>query len=378
MNMFHIENKLNNIIKQNESEELNLLLSRKEISPDFEFENGYTLLSKVLYGKNIDMLNVLIKHNVDINKTYRTKNNSKDNDYSPVYIPILSDDVVTFDILFRNGLDKKMIVKDGDYENDMFMSIITKNQKNLMKYLIENKVRYECPYVYSRKLINVKTNPDIILLREIRNQETSILAINNGYADNLPFMDIVKLTKMFISKKNYKNIEALFSKVLNKFTDDEKSFFVKQIMDEGSYTDTGNTYKKTLDLLSLHIKNENFNSFEITNYISKVNFPAIDLLLKHNKLNKENCFHKGNSVFYKVMTIPLGGQIYEENKQLFKEKMSFALLNSVVDYKSDPKIYEYVKTSFPEYVAIKEKEELSKIFNNSEDKTKPNINNKRL
>ena len=138
-----LESKINSIIKRNDSKELNECLKNNLITADFVFTNGYSLLAKILYSKDKEMLQVLIDNKVDVNKSYKVV--GKDNTYFPIMIPLIEDNVEIFDMLLKNGAD--FILNDGKYKEDVFDSAIIKNKKNILTYLIENKIRIDEPVI---------------------------------------------------------------------------------------------------------------------------------------------------------------------------------------------------------------------------------------
>lgn len=363
-----LESKINSIIKRNDSKELNECLKNNLIKADFVFTNGYSLLAKILYGKNKEMLQVLIDNNVDVNKSYQVV--GKDNIYFPIMIPLIDDNVELFDMLLKNGTN--FILNDGKYKEDVFDSAIIKNKKNILTYLIENKIRIDEPIIHRRESLTLKEYPaEGLIIKELRNQSLTQLAIKNGYVKNLSIPDIIDCLKFFVQKNNPGTVKALAEYLNSSDFDkkDENRYIAKEILTSTEAYGNEKSLIKVLEGLKEDLLKENFNDMNINHMLKKLNFIGLEFLHKTKKLDEKNLFYKGVDPLSRLMdvkpsTLPDIGEYQTEAKN----KIVRMLINMGIDYKKEKKVYSYIEENMPDIIANDQKNELESILN------KPNSN----
>lgn len=370
-----LESKINSIIKRNDSKELNECLKNNLITANFVFTNGYSLLAKVLYGKNKEMLQVLIDNKVDVNKSYQVV--GKDNIYFPIMIPLIDDNVELFDMLLKNGTN--FILNDGKYIEDVFDSAIIKNKKNILNYLITNKLRIECPMIYRREAVDSKYYAsEGIIIKELRNQSLAQLAIKNGYVKNLSVPDIIDSLKYFVEKNNPGTVKTLIEYMNSSdfIQKDNNGYIAYEILTSVEAYGNEKSLIKVLEGLKEDLLKESFTDMTINHMLKKLNIIGLEFLHKNKKLNNKNLFYKGidplsRLIDVKPSTLPDIGEYQTEAKN----KIIRMLINMGIDYKKETKVYSYIEENMPDIIANDQKNELESIL------TKPNsnpVNKKRL
>lgn len=363
-----LESKVNSIIKRNDSKELNECLKNNLITADFIFTNGYSLLAKILYSKDKEMLQVLIDNKVDVNKSYKVV--GKDNTYFPIMIPLIEDNVEIFDMLLKNGAD--FILNDGKYKEDVFDSAIIKNKKNILTYLIENKIRIDEPVIYRREALQLKEYPsEGLIIKELRSQSLSQLAIKNGYAGSLSVPDIIDCLKFFVQKNNPGTVKTLteYMNSSNFAKKDENKYIAKEVLTSTEAYGNERSLIKVLEGLKEDLLKENFNDMNINHMLKKLNAIGLEFLHKNKKLDNKNLFYKGidplsRLIDIKPSTLPDIGEYQTEAKN----KIARMLINMGIDYKKEKKVYAYIEENMPDIIANDQKNELESIL------TKPNSN----
>lgn len=365
------ESFINNIIKQGLFKDLEENLKNKNIDVNYVFENGYSLLAKVLYSKNNDLLRVLIDNNVDVNMPYRVtlkKNEGKAPDiYYPVMIPVIEDNEIQMEILIKNGVQD--VYNKDSYENllDIFDEALTKKSHKVLELMLKLGIRKSDPFIYLKEH-NPKNIAREPIAREIKVGKIALLALKEGYADNLrPFM-LIKLLEDYAGKAQYKPfIETLpkFEKNLN-----NEVFFQEQMFRLfASYVHGSEREDMKIKEHILPYLEENSVSDLMRVLISARNVAGFKVLEKHNILNKETLNNKYSD--FDVFNYLVESLISDQDSAI---KIAEILLKNGIDIDNEKKM-EYVLKYLPDLYAEIEKKQLEESFaTKSSVDAKPKVN----
>lgn len=365
------ESRINEIIRTGNIEEMEKFFSRKEVDVNAIFNNGYSLLSKVLYSENTEMLNLLIKYNVDVNKPYSValkKNESTvRTTYYPAMIPLMKDNVEHMDILLKNGLDD--VYNPGDYATvlDIFDQAIVKKSHKVLSLLLERKVRINDPYMYivNHNYKNIEREP---IVREIKTAKIAFQAIEQGYADDLKTFILLKLLDDFCTKPQYKSYVKIFE-ILNKQMGNSEFWKEQQIKLFATPVYT-NSEREDMKIKQFIFSQLNLTESTIVDMYKKLanskNITAFKVLEKNNVFNQ---VHIKNDLGIEIFDSIANAQ-NEFNKEKSIGIIEILLRNGLPI--ENERVITYSQKYLPESYSTIEKECLNKLFSNGET-NKPKI-----
>lgn len=359
------ESRINEIIRTGNIKEMENCFLRKEVDVNAIFNNGYSLLAKVLYTENTDMLNLLIKYNVDVNQPYSValkKNESTvRTTYYPVMIPLMKDSVEHMDILLKNGLNDVYNPENYATVLDIFDQAIVKKSHKVLSLLLERKVRINDPYMYivNREYKNIEREP---IVREIKTAKIAFQAIEQGYAEDLKAFILLKLLDDFCTKPQYKSYVKIFE-ILNKQMKNSEFWKEQQIKLFATpvYTNSEREDMKIKQFIFSQLDLTGSATVDIYKKLAdSKNLTAFKVLEKNKFLNQA---HMKNG-----LGIEIFDSVTNTQSQFNKEKsigIIEILLRNGLPIENENVIV-YSKKYLPELYATIEKESLNQLFSNGE------------